>query len=287
MNPQVNTAGARPLSIYYGWWVLLATAVTEMLAIGSTSYAAGLFVLPLEQELHLSRADSSSSIPILFAGGAIAAPLVGYALDRLLNKELLEPALKAALQQLAERGAARQHSAALAMGAGASTVPTLIVSRTGRPTTRLTTASSAGSFKNIWNIFDVVKMTSLADSATALCSTASARWTCLDSMSAAWMRVRRSPEEASMAGGGAIAGAGSGGGGGAEDDRCGAADGGAENDRAGGAEYDDGGVRGAGGVMGAGALPSDARASSIGTILEACTNRSNPISRCRRGWECK
>ena len=82
MNPQVNTAGARPLSIYYGWWVLLATAVTEMLAIGSTSYAAGLFVLPLEQELHLSRADSSSSIPILFAGGAIAAPLVGYALDR-------------------------------------------------------------------------------------------------------------------------------------------------------------------------------------------------------------
>jgi MFS family permease len=82
VNPQVNTAGARPLSIYYGWWVLLATAVTEMLAIGSTSYAAGLFVLPLEQELHLSRADSSSSIPILFAGGAIAAPLVGYALDR-------------------------------------------------------------------------------------------------------------------------------------------------------------------------------------------------------------
>lgn len=82
MNLRVNPVGERPLQIYYGWWVLLATAVTEMLAIGSTSYAAGLFVLPLEQELHLSRADSSSSIPILFAGGAIAAPLVGYALDR-------------------------------------------------------------------------------------------------------------------------------------------------------------------------------------------------------------
>jgi len=31
--------------VYYGWWVLAATALTEMLAIGSTSYAAGLFVL--------------------------------------------------------------------------------------------------------------------------------------------------------------------------------------------------------------------------------------------------
>ena len=69
-------------AIYYGWWVLGAGAITEMLALGSTSYAAGLFVLPLEQEFGLSRAAANSSIPISFAGAAIMGPIVGYLLDR-------------------------------------------------------------------------------------------------------------------------------------------------------------------------------------------------------------
>jgi MFS family permease len=73
--------GGRP-AIYYGWWILAAGAVTEMLALGSTSYAAGLFVLPLEQEFGLSRAAANSSIPISFAGAAIMGPAVGYLLDR-------------------------------------------------------------------------------------------------------------------------------------------------------------------------------------------------------------
>jgi MFS family permease len=67
---------------YYGWYVLGASAFTEMLAIGSTSYAAGLFVLPLQRELLLSRAAAGSAIPILFTGAAIMATLVGYLLDR-------------------------------------------------------------------------------------------------------------------------------------------------------------------------------------------------------------
>jgi len=76
-------------SIYYGWWVLGAGAVTEMLALGSTSYAAGLFVLPLEQEFGLSRAAASASIPISFAGAALMAPLVGYLLDRVSVPRML------------------------------------------------------------------------------------------------------------------------------------------------------------------------------------------------------
>jgi MFS family permease len=75
--------------IYYGWWVLCATALTEMLAIGSTSYAAGLFVLPLEHDLGLSRADASSSIPILFTGGALMSLLVGYLLDRFAVQRII------------------------------------------------------------------------------------------------------------------------------------------------------------------------------------------------------
>lgn len=73
-------ASASP--VYYGWFVLAASAVAELLAQGATSYAAGLFVLPLQAEFHISRADANSSILILFLGAAVAAPLVGRMLDR-------------------------------------------------------------------------------------------------------------------------------------------------------------------------------------------------------------
>ena len=73
-------ASASP--VYYGWFVLAASAVCELLAQGATSYAAGLFVLPLQAEFHISRADANSSILILFLGAALAAPLVGKLLDR-------------------------------------------------------------------------------------------------------------------------------------------------------------------------------------------------------------
>jgi sugar phosphate permease len=70
------------LSIYYGWAVLVASALTEMVALGVTSYAAGLYVIPLERELSLSRGAANSSIAILFGGGILLAPLVGRLLDR-------------------------------------------------------------------------------------------------------------------------------------------------------------------------------------------------------------
>ncbi len=71
------------MRLYYGWFVLAAAAVTELLAQGATSYAAGLFVLPLQAEFHISRANANSSVLILFLGAALASPLVGKALDRL------------------------------------------------------------------------------------------------------------------------------------------------------------------------------------------------------------
>jgi MFS family permease len=67
---------------YYGWFVLAASAVSEMLAIGATSYSAGLFVLPLQAEFGLSRADASSSVLIIFLGAVFFASPVGRVLDR-------------------------------------------------------------------------------------------------------------------------------------------------------------------------------------------------------------
>ena len=61
--------------IYYGWFVLAASAVCELLVMGATAYASGLFVLPLQAEFHISRADANSSILILYLGGALGCAL--------------------------------------------------------------------------------------------------------------------------------------------------------------------------------------------------------------------
>lgn len=73
-------AGSR-VPFYYGWAILAATAFTEMIALGATSYAAGLFVIPVERELGVARGAANSSIAILFAGGIVMAPVVGRLLD--------------------------------------------------------------------------------------------------------------------------------------------------------------------------------------------------------------
>jgi MFS family permease len=67
---------------YYGWFVLAASALCEMLIQGATSYGAGLFVLPLQAEYGLSRANASSAILILFVGAVFVAPVAGRILDR-------------------------------------------------------------------------------------------------------------------------------------------------------------------------------------------------------------
>jgi sugar phosphate permease len=68
--------------IYYGWFVLAASAVSEMLIQGATAYSAGLFVLPLQAEFHISRANANSSILILFFGAMLASPFAGRLLDQ-------------------------------------------------------------------------------------------------------------------------------------------------------------------------------------------------------------
>jgi MFS family permease len=68
--------------IYYGWFVLAAGAVSEMLAIGATSYTAGFFVLPLQAEFHLSRANAGVPVLLVYFGAIFVAPYAGRILDR-------------------------------------------------------------------------------------------------------------------------------------------------------------------------------------------------------------
>ncbi|MFO1248698.1 MAG: MFS transporter [Alphaproteobacteria bacterium] len=75
--------------IYFGWFVLAASAISELLVQGATLYSAGLFILPLQTEFHISRAAASSAGPILFLGVVFMAPLVGRLLDRLPVRQVM------------------------------------------------------------------------------------------------------------------------------------------------------------------------------------------------------
>ena len=82
MAADAQTEQAPSLPFYYGWLVLAASAAAELLITGATSYSAGLFVLPLQAEFGLSRADASSPVLILFLGAALCGPIAGRILDR-------------------------------------------------------------------------------------------------------------------------------------------------------------------------------------------------------------
>jgi MFS family permease len=67
--------------VYYGWFVLTASAVCEMLIQGATLYGAPLFVIPLQDEFHISRAAAGSAASFLIVGALVMAPGIGRLLD--------------------------------------------------------------------------------------------------------------------------------------------------------------------------------------------------------------
>lgn len=75
------SASAAP-RLFYGWWLIAAVFVGEMLAIGSTTYAFGLFVKPLQEEFGISRGDANKGFALLIVGMGLSAPLIGRLLDR-------------------------------------------------------------------------------------------------------------------------------------------------------------------------------------------------------------
>ena len=69
------------MRIYYGWINVAITMVILMLLIGCVSNAFGLFVLPVSQDLGLSRGDVNTGYILTVLGGAVAAPFLGRLID--------------------------------------------------------------------------------------------------------------------------------------------------------------------------------------------------------------
>lgn len=76
-------------SIYFGWFVVAASALIYALIIGSTFASFGLFVLPVSEEFGLSRAEINTGLIILNLGNAAMAPFIGRMLDRISAKRVM------------------------------------------------------------------------------------------------------------------------------------------------------------------------------------------------------
>ena len=72
-----------PQRISYGWAIVAAMFLMQMLTVGSTSYGFGLLVKPISAEYGLTRADVDIGLMLLLVGLGVSSPIIGRALDRI------------------------------------------------------------------------------------------------------------------------------------------------------------------------------------------------------------
>ena len=72
---------ARARRPYYGWLIVAITFIAAALAIGSSNYAFGLFIEPLEREFGWQRTQITASLSFM-AVGSLAGPFIGRLMDR-------------------------------------------------------------------------------------------------------------------------------------------------------------------------------------------------------------
>lgn len=75
--------------MYYGWRIVLFTAMIYGVVLGFTYSSFGLFVIPVAEDLNLSRADINSALILLNMGSAFLAPMIGRALDHFPARRIM------------------------------------------------------------------------------------------------------------------------------------------------------------------------------------------------------
>lgn len=75
--------------MYYGWYVVMMAAAVYAVVMGTTFSAFGLFVVPVSEDLQLSRADMNTALILLNIGSAMLAPIVGRLLDRISARRIM------------------------------------------------------------------------------------------------------------------------------------------------------------------------------------------------------
>ncbi|MEE8166240.1 MAG: MFS transporter, partial [Myxococcota bacterium] len=83
-NASEPLAAVAPSSggIFYGWWIVSASAFVQFMAAGTTFYAYGVLLKPLSEDLGASRFAVASALTTFMLIGALAGPLIGREVDR-------------------------------------------------------------------------------------------------------------------------------------------------------------------------------------------------------------
>jgi MFS family permease len=75
--------------VFYGWWVVLASAVGLFWGVPITVYSFSVFFKPLMQEFHAGRAAISLGFTLQLIAGAASAPLTGWLIDRFGSRKVI------------------------------------------------------------------------------------------------------------------------------------------------------------------------------------------------------
>lgn len=75
--------------LYYGWRMIGLVSALRVLGGGLHQYGFTVFFLPVTQDLGLSRAATSLAFSLARAEGSLAAPVVGYFIDRFGPKPMM------------------------------------------------------------------------------------------------------------------------------------------------------------------------------------------------------
>lgn len=70
------------MKLYYGWIIVLVNVVCATLVIGTVMSSFSLFVIPVSEDLGISRANVNSAFAIANIGNALAAPWIGRISDK-------------------------------------------------------------------------------------------------------------------------------------------------------------------------------------------------------------
>jgi MFS family permease len=85
----LHSVRKRISSFYYGWRMIGIVSALRVLGGGLHQYGFTVFFLPVTEELGLTRASTSLAFSLARAEGSLAAPLVGYLIDRYGPKPLM------------------------------------------------------------------------------------------------------------------------------------------------------------------------------------------------------
>jgi sugar phosphate permease len=85
----VATAVAERTGFFFGWWVVFASAAIVFLTGGTFFYGFGALFNPIVNEFGWSRASVSFAFSLRSEVGGLAAPVVGFMVDRVGSRRLM------------------------------------------------------------------------------------------------------------------------------------------------------------------------------------------------------